>query len=417
MSEEEEEPTQKKGIVVEQGKVGTNKPKKLGDLFASETPKQAKTGIKKPYDGYNSLKLNLNNNIFSKDKRPQTASTGAKVYQGDVKKPTFSNSKGTQNKDTPLTGATVKATEKPQFSNTKGVQNKEGTYSSTASTIKTADKPQFTNSTGAKNKEINVTATTTATEKVEAPKRFVGSLNKAAEENSKIKAPTKDYLEGDNKTKYKGEESTIEIEKPKFLSKNVEGAEPHFKDITKNEDVSLLNKLIHNSKLFLKKLTETPSDIQNVYSEQRTDKDRQERQDRPKRVYKDYKDKDGKEREHREYKEPREYRERKQEKEDEVKYDSDGFEIVATVKTKPEDFKPKRKNYENRNHDKNDKDRKPYQKKPYQKRDKSAEKNEKVEETNEAVVEKTEEKETPKVKKADKATVVIDKSKKLKDLF
>ncbi len=38
-SDEEEAQTGKKGVVVEQGKVGTDKPKKLKDLF-DDTPKQ-----------------------------------------------------------------------------------------------------------------------------------------------------------------------------------------------------------------------------------------------------------------------------------------------------------------------------------------------------------------------------------------
>ena len=42
-SEEEEAQTGgKKGVVVEQGKVGTDKPKKLGDLF-SDAPKQTRS--------------------------------------------------------------------------------------------------------------------------------------------------------------------------------------------------------------------------------------------------------------------------------------------------------------------------------------------------------------------------------------
>lgn len=70
---------------------------------------------------------------------------------------------------------------------------------------------------------------------VETAKKFTGLLTAAAEENSKIK-PTKNYLEADSKVKYKEDEA--EIEKPKFMNKNVEGAEPHFKDLSKNEDVS-----------------------------------------------------------------------------------------------------------------------------------------------------------------------------------
>ncbi len=98
-------------------------------------------------------------------------------------------------------------------------------------------KPTFTNSRGVQNKEGAPVKYDSKTEKYDGPKKFVNTslLNKAAEENTKIKAPTKDYLDATTKNKYK-EESTVEIEKPKFLGKN-EGNEPHFRDINKNEDV------------------------------------------------------------------------------------------------------------------------------------------------------------------------------------
>jgi len=50
-SEEEEETTQKKqGVVVEQGKVGTDKPKKLKDLF-DDAPAQQKSKASGKTDG------------------------------------------------------------------------------------------------------------------------------------------------------------------------------------------------------------------------------------------------------------------------------------------------------------------------------------------------------------------------------
>ena len=51
-SEDEEETTQKKGPVMKQGAVGTDRPKKLRDLF-DDTPKQQKpkTGTTKPKEG------------------------------------------------------------------------------------------------------------------------------------------------------------------------------------------------------------------------------------------------------------------------------------------------------------------------------------------------------------------------------
>jgi hypothetical protein len=41
-SDEEETQTSKKGVIVEQGKVGTDKPKNLKDLFASAPKQQTK---------------------------------------------------------------------------------------------------------------------------------------------------------------------------------------------------------------------------------------------------------------------------------------------------------------------------------------------------------------------------------------
>jgi hypothetical protein len=67
-------------------------------------------------------------------------------------------------------------------------------------------------------------------------------LNKAAQENAKIKAPTKDYTQADSTTKYK-ESVAAEIEKPKFVGKN-EGNEPHFRDMNKNEDVNNIFKFL-----------------------------------------------------------------------------------------------------------------------------------------------------------------------------
>jgi len=124
---------------------------------------------------------------------------------------------------------------KPQFSNSRGVQNKDAPLSTTTSS-RQPEKPQFTNSKGVQNKDTPLSNTTKVADKLEAPKKFTGSLNKNADENAKIKAPNKDYLEGDSKNKYK-EETQSEIEKPKFVNKNVEGNEPHFKEINKNEDV------------------------------------------------------------------------------------------------------------------------------------------------------------------------------------
>ena len=107
-----------------------------------------------------------------------------------------------------------------------------------------ADAPKFSNSRGVQNKEGPAIKYEAKTERTEAPKRFLNTavLNKAAQDNVRVKAPTRDYLDADSKTKYKDEQA-VEIEKPKFLGKN-EGKEPHFRDFNKNEDVSFLIMLV-----------------------------------------------------------------------------------------------------------------------------------------------------------------------------
>jgi hypothetical protein len=61
-------------------------------------------------------------------------------------------------------------------------------------------------------------------------------FSKVNEENQKIKAPKKDYLESDFGTRRAGED--LQIEKPKFTNRTVGDAnEPHYVDINKNEDV------------------------------------------------------------------------------------------------------------------------------------------------------------------------------------
>ena len=90
-------------------------------------------------------------------------------------------------------------------------------------------------------------------EKLDQPKKFVntGLLNKAAQENTKVKAPTKDYLEADSGAKYKEQTPEVEIEKPRFVNKNVgDSSEPHFKDINKNEDVSRIKFIFFNFSYF-----------------------------------------------------------------------------------------------------------------------------------------------------------------------
>lgn len=75
-------------------------------------------------------------------------------------------------------------------------------------------------------------------------------LQKTHEENLKVKAPRKDYLEGDANVKYKEDQaSEVEVEKPKFFNKAVgDTAQPHFVDINKNEDVRYLIYLVIHEK-------------------------------------------------------------------------------------------------------------------------------------------------------------------------
>jgi hypothetical protein len=63
-------------------------------------------------------------------------------------------------------------------------------------------------------------------------------FSKVNEENAKVRAPKKDYLESDLGGKAAKEE--VQIEKPRFVNKNVGDSEhPHFVDINKNEDVRI----------------------------------------------------------------------------------------------------------------------------------------------------------------------------------
>ena len=144
-------------------------------------------------------------------------------------------------------------------------------------------------------------------------------------------------------------------------------------------------------------MSEHPSDVQNVYSDPKD----KEKKDRPKKQY--YKN----------------YEEREtREKEDQTQYDSDGFEIISTNKTKPEGFIPKRK-YEGEPRDRNRNYRggKRGGKKPEAPREKSEEKDDThFEEQNNENVQQPETPSEP-VKKVDKETIILPKANKLKDLF
>jgi len=155
-------------------------------------------------------------------------------------------------------------------------------------------------------------------------------MSQSNETNKNIKAPKKDYLEGDVDVKYKGGEE-LNIEKPKFT--NAKKNEQHFVDIDQSQD------------LFAKNLNQKQNlQIENVYSEPKVGKDGQQ-EPRGERKYnkerKEYPNNNNQERVER-----TEKPERKEEPT--VELDSDGFEIVGSKIEKP-----KKKSY-------NDGDRKPY---------------------------------------------------------
>lgn len=107
----------------------------------------------------------------------------------------------------------------------------------------TSSKPKFFNSAGVPVKEgdnapVQKPVVSKKYDKDETMKKFTNTkdiLSKAAEENAKIKPPTKDYLDGAVKVTYK-EESTLE--KPKFMTNTENISEqPKFVEIDNREDV------------------------------------------------------------------------------------------------------------------------------------------------------------------------------------
>merc|ERR1711976_343087 len=191
---DDEEVTANKATVIEQGKVMSDKPKKLKDIFSSGDVQKPK--MKKRYEPNNNKKV-------------------GDVKDGEMRKQRFTNSKGEQNKDQgfKVSGDKSYKLEKPSFHNKSGK----------------VDRPLD-----------KVNEKYVPSEKFE-PKKFTGMISQQNEDNQKIK-PTKDYLDADTKNKYKEDEP--EIEKPKFMGREGEHQEPRFTDINRNED------------LFLKKMTE-----------------------------------------------------------------------------------------------------------------------------------------------------------------
>jgi len=137
--------------------------------------------------------------------------------QSGMNKPKFINSTGVKNKNTPLQGATgtsSKTESKPVFNNSRGERNNNTPLNPNA---KVESKKDDTI------KEVK--------DKIANTKNL---FQKTLQSNNQVKAPAKDYLEGDVDVKYKNED--VEIEKPVFQSKKA-GDEPHFVDINSKEDV------------------------------------------------------------------------------------------------------------------------------------------------------------------------------------
>lgn len=102
--------------------------------------------------------------------------------------------------------------------------------------------PKFINTTGVKQREQPLqkkqyeTAPNTKSDTIKKTLNTKGLFSRTAEENEKIPAPKKDYLESDVQNKYKQVEN---VEKPRFVNKNVNDDQPHFVEINKNEDVKI----------------------------------------------------------------------------------------------------------------------------------------------------------------------------------
>ena len=81
------------------------------------------------------------------------------------------------------------------------------------------------------------------TEKEETLKRvhiFNSIVKDSREENSKIKAPTRDYTESDlTINKYKNEKENLTLQKPTFINKHPD-KQTNFVDLDKDTDVNFL---------------------------------------------------------------------------------------------------------------------------------------------------------------------------------
>jgi hypothetical protein len=157
---------------------------------------------------------------------------------GSLQKPSFTNSAGVKNKDQ---GGSVqyqsenKSLQKPSFTNSAGVKkdfNKpyvaDRRYAAEGDKNKDFTKPYVSDKRYAAEGDKN-----TINKQIGVTKDIFSKVN---EENQKVKAPKRDYLESEFGTG-KGKEDP-QMEKPRFVNKHVgDSSHPHFVDINKSEDV------------------------------------------------------------------------------------------------------------------------------------------------------------------------------------
>jgi len=219
------------------------------------------------------------------------------VEGGDVKKREFMNSTGVKNTGKQTTGGND--LQKRTFTNSQGTTSKpemQGQYNTQGSKYpdQRENKRKFENT-----KEL---------------------MNATNEKNKEVKAPKKDYLEGDVYVKYKTEEN---MEMRKFT--NTKKADVQFQGIDKSQD------------LFLKNIEGKGYQNEIVYSEPKEVRDGQkEKKYQKKREF------------------PNEEQEEIRKEVPDVELDSDGFEIVGSKVEKPK----KRTSYEQRPRDFKGKQRK-----------------------------------------------------------
>ena len=119
---------------------------------------------------------------------------------------------------------------KPNFANPKGVVN---TFQNESANTQ-SNKPNFANSRGIVNNNTPYNADAKV-EKQEVKREFKGNFTRTNGDNTYVKAPKKDYLEGSADVKYK-EEVDENIEKRVFQSNK---SEPNYVNIKSNQEVNI----------------------------------------------------------------------------------------------------------------------------------------------------------------------------------